>query len=409
MFKQLFLVGLVLLSSTGKANDLHLNLEENALKVLEQKPNGLTLNAVRDLAVNEEIDIQISYERMIQAQRKIGQARAAYFPYGLGTVGAMYLFNVWNPLFLVELVTSLPSKVFQVQAEKNMSLAQKYTLAALKENIKHQASLLYFNILQEETALRLTKLEMTLTETLIETYRERVALGLATEEELHTIERSFLRTRDTYLRFSSYLSEVKSAFNTMLGKGPLEGRQIELQPMANFLSRDQFTLELSAMVDMARERSNEIVAADYMVNAARKAKRSTKWSVLSFGGIGFGYYSRVQVAGSKIESAKLNRQYVEDNLVNHVYLADNAFNRSLDLFKNERNIFHDTDFYTNSQLERFKSGLIPLDQLVETQLVYLKDFNQMILSHYQAHRKLADLERVIMGDARETVLETNSL
>src|SRR5690606_13874514 len=145
--------------------------------------------------------------------------------------------------------------------------------------------------------------------------------------------------RDTYLRFSSYISEAKSAFNTMLGKNPEEGNQIELQPVANFLSSDEFTLGLTAMVEMAKSRSNEIVAADYMINAARKAKRSTKWSVLSFGGIGFGYYARVQVAGSKVESTMLNRQYVEENLINHVYIADNAFNRSLDLFKSERSIF----------------------------------------------------------------------
>lgn len=402
MFKYLFLACMVLISSTGRAYDLHLNLEKEAQKVLLPKANALTLEQVKKMVVNEDLDIQISYERLIEAQKKIGVARAAYFPYGLGTVAAMYFFNVWNPLILVELITSLPSKVYNVQAEKNMSLAQKYSLEALRQNVKTQVSHLYYGILKEETALKITALNMVLMEEMIRTSRDRVELGLATEEEVIEHEQSLRRMRDTYLQFSSYLGEAKAAFNVMLGQSPDEGKEIELQPVSDFLVADEFQREIKEMVRMAVQMSNEIVAADYMVTAALKAKKSAKWSVLSFGGIGFGFYARIQVAGSKVEEAHRNRQIVEETLVNQVYSMDNAFKKSLSLVRSEKEIFTDTTFYMNTELEKFKSGHLSLDKLLETQMYYLKDYNEMVQSHYLSLIKLADEERVIMGSARGT-------
>lgn len=399
MFKYLILVCLTLLSSTGRASDLHLNLEKEADKVLAPKMGALTLDQVKKLVVNEDLDLQISYERLIEAQKKIGVARAAYFPYGLGTVAAMYFLNVWNPLLLVELITSLPSKIYNVQAEKNMSMAQNYSHRALRENVKNQVAQLYYGILKEETALKLTGLKIALMEAMIRTYRERVVMGLSTEDEVLELEQSLRRVRDTYLKFSAYLGEAKSAFNMMLGMDSSEGQQIELQPISTFLSSEDYQRDMAEMTRMALERSNEIVAADYMVTAARKSKKSTKWSVLSFGGIGFDYYFRIQVAGSKIEQAQLNRQFVEDNLVNQVYLIDNAFKRGLEHVQSEREIFKDTDFYMKSNLEMFKAGSISLDKLLEVQMTYLNDFNELIQSHYLSLGKLDDLERVLMGDA----------
>lgn len=408
MFKHLFLAGTILLTTTGHAYEQHLTLERDALQVLQTKPKALTLDEVKKIVSDEEIDIQISYERLIQAQRKIGQARAAFFPYGVGTIGAMYLVNVWNPILLAELITSLPSKVFAVQSEKNMSLAQKYSLAALRENIKNQVSHMYYNILQEEVALKLTKMEIALRETQVHTYKQRVKLGLATEEDVKDLEYALVKVRDAYLKFSSYMNAEKAAFNVMLGKTPQEGKTIELQPVATLLSGEDYQMDLNAMITEALDKSNEIVAADYMVRAASKAKRSTKWSILSFSGIGFGYYARVQVAGSKVQEAVLNRKFVEENLVNQVYIVDNAFQRSLDLLQSERDVFADTDFYTRSQMEKFKAGALSVDKLIETQLVYLKDFNEMVRSHYNSLIKLSDVERVLVGKVVTTPVEEST-
>lgn len=391
----------LILSPIVRAQDLHLALEQRAQEVFKTKPKGLTLNQVQQMVVNDDIEVEIAYEKLLQAQKKIGEARAQFFPYGLGTVGAMYILNIWNPILLVELITSIPSKVYNVQSERNMSLAEKYNLEALKENIKNQVSHLYYDILREEGALKLTTLQIALHESLLKTYQERVILGLSTQSDVKGIERRLLALRDTYLKFNAYLSVEKAAFNQMIAKTPAEAKTIELQPVGEFLKASDFKMDLDTMVKSAVEHSNELVAADYMITAASKARKSVKWSILSFNGIGFGYWSRIQVAGSQIKEAQTNRRIVEENLVNQVYVADNAFKRSLDLVESEDSILDGTTFYLTSEVERFKAGQIALNDLIETELIYLKDFNELMLAHYSSLTKLNDLERVVMDEVRE--------
>ncbi|MBA2405840.1 MAG: TolC family protein [Bdellovibrionales bacterium] len=401
MFKNIFVVAVALiLPLKGIANDLHLKLPEKAYEVIAKNPNALTLEQVNEMVVNDQLDLQISYEKLLQAQKKIGEARAQYFPYGIGTLVAMYILNVWNPLVLVELVTSLPSKIYNVQSEKNMSMAQQYGNKALKENIKNQVAHLYYNILKEESALKLAKMELQLLETLYKATEDKVSLGLSTEQELRSLELRMLNLRDICLKFSAYFSAEKAAFAILISKLPSEAKAIELQADDSFLNPADFTLTSEVIKLNAIDRSPEIVAADYMITAASKAKNSAAWSVLSFSGIGFGYWGKMQVAGSKIEQARLNRQQVELNLANQSYVINNSFHRTLEHFMGEQAVFNDTAMYYEAQFGRFAANDLSLDLLAETGLLYIKDFRELVAAHYDAMKKLNDLERVALGDVK---------
>lgn len=410
MYKNIILVAVALiLPLEGRTNDLHLKLPQKAFEVLATKPNAITLEQVNKIVVDEQFDLQVSYERLLQAQKKIGLARAQYFPYGLGTAIAMYFTPVLNPLILIELVTSLPSKIYNVQSEKNMSMAAQYSNEALKENIKNQIAYLYYNILKEESALKLAKMEITLLETLFTATSDRVAVGLSTEQELRSIELRLLDLRDICLQFSGYLSAEKSAFNTMIGEMPSAGKLIELQTVESFLNPEDFGLSSEIIKFNALDRSPEIVAADYIITAASKSRSSTAWSVLSFSGIGFGYWGRIQVAGSKIEDARLNRELVETTLSNQSYVLNNAFHRTLDHFVSEQGVFNDTNLYYASEFARFTANDIPLDRLVETGIIYLKDLRRLVAAHYEALKKLNDLERIALGSVKGTVVESEKI
>jgi hypothetical protein len=401
MYKNIILVAVALiLPLKGRANDLHLNLSEKSFEVLAPKKNAITLKQVNDLVVNDQLDLQISYEKLLQAQKKIGLARAQYFPYGLGTVAAMYFLNIWNPLILVELVTSLPSKIYHVQSEKNMSMAQQYGNEALKHNIKNQIAHLYYNVLNEESALKLAKMELVLLETLYKATEDRVVLGLSTETELRSIELRSLDLRDIVLKFSAYLSAEKSAFNIMISQMPTNAKPLELQTEGTFLNSEDFGLSSEILKLNAIDRSPEIVAAKYMITAAARSRSSVAWSVLSFSGIGFDYWGRIQVAGSKIEQAKLNREQVELTLANQSYVLNNKFHRSLDHFNSELAVFNDTALFYAGDLAQFKANKLALDQLAESGIIFLKDFREMVTSHYDSLKKLSDLERVALGDVR---------
>lgn len=410
MLKNIFMVAIALtLPLHGIANDLHLKLPETAYSILAPKANALTLKQVEDSVVNDQIDVQISYERLLQAQRKIGQARAQYFPYGLGTVATFYFLNIWNPILLVELVTSLPSKVYNVQSEKNMKMATLYSNEALEANIKNQIATLYYTILKEESVLKLSKMQLELMDTLYGVTKEKVAVGLSTEQELRSLEMRLLDLKDICLKFAGYLAAEKAAFNLLVSQTPVEGSKIQLQPNGKFLDSSEFGMDAETLKLQALDRSPEIVAADYMVTAASKAKKSTAWSILSFNGIGFGYWGRIQVAGSKIEQARVNRELVETTLANQTYVLNNTFRRTLEHFESEKTVFNDTAIFYEGEFARFNAQDIALDRLLESEIIYLKDFAEMVTAHYDGLIKLNDLERAVLGSARGTVTELEKI
>lgn len=399
MLKNIFLV---LMASTlplrAMSSDVHLRLPELSHNVLAQKANAYNLDEIKTMAVGDQVDLQIAYQNLIQAQNKISQARAQYFPYGLGTVGILYYLNSWNPLILVELVTSLPSKVYNVQKEKNLRMAAVYSNQALALNIKNQIDNLYYTILKEESSLRLAQLELNLLETVYSGQADNVALGLESEVELRKLELRILDARDIILKFESYLAEEKSAFNILIGNDPRQN--LELQPVAGFLTSNEFNYSIGEVQAQAIARSPELVAASYMITAADKNRKSYKWSFLSFSGIGFGYWGNMNVAGSQVKAAVHNKSMIERNISNQVYVLDTDFNRTLNYFENERDIFRDTEIFYEGELARFNSQEINLSRLAESGILYVKDFAEMVAAHYDSLGKLSDLERAANGTLR---------
>lgn len=409
MIKDIFLVLVAsTLSLQAMSSDVHLRLPELSHEVFAAKTNAYNLDEIYERAVGDQVDIQISYQNLIQAQNKISQARAQYFPYGLGTIGILYYLNSWNPLILVELVTSLPAKVYNVQKEKNLRMATVYSNKALVLNIKNQIDHLYFTILKEESSLKLAELELQLLETIYMGKADNVALGLESELELRKLELRILESRDIVLRFQSYLVEEKSAFNILIGNDPLDN--LELQPVSDFLATQDFSYNLHDLRVQAIDRSPEIVAANYVIAAAYRNRSSAKWSILSFSGIGFGYWGNVNVAGSQVNAARYNKAMVKRNISNQVTVLDTDFKRTLTFFENEKEVFHDTEVFYQGELARFQSQEINLVRLGESGILYLKDFSEMVVAHYNSLTKLSDLERAVMGSLameNENILTLN--
>ena len=402
MLKNIFLVLVATaLPLKGMSSDVHLRLPEVSNEVLAPKSGAYTLPEIHEKTVGEQVDLQIAYQNLVQAQNKIAQARAQYFPYGLGTIGILYYLNSWNPLILVELVTSLPTKIYNVQKEKNLQMATVYSNKALALNIKNQIDNLYFTILKEEASLRLAEVELNLLETVYSAKMDNVALGLDSEVDLKNLELRILDARDIVLKFQSYLIEEKSAFNILIGNDPTD--TLELQPMAGFLSSEDFSLDVNELRAQAIARAPEVVAANYVITAADKNRSSFKWSFLSFRGIGFGYWANMNVAGSQVKAALHNRTMIEQNISNQVYVLNTEFQRTVNFFENEQAVTTDSEIYYEAELARFHAQEINLGRLAESGILYVKDFAQMVAAHYNALSKLSDFERAINGKLRDEV------
>jgi outer membrane protein TolC len=405
--KMVFALLIACLGMNAFTQELHLNVVEKAESVLNVEEDAYSLNEVKEMVAGDNVDVQLAYENLYQAQKRISLARAQYFPYGLGTVAIFYYVGWWNPIVLIELGTSLPSKFFAVQKEKNIRNAQYYNTLALRENVKNQIAHLYYNLVTEEAMIKLVEVELSLYEKLIISIKDKIALGLATENELKKAEMRLLNLRDEYLKFKSYVVEERSIMNVLLSKTPNEGKELKFQADGKFLELENFNFDGSSLADAALSRAYEITAAQYMINAAVANRRSVKWSILSFSGLGFEYYGRVKVAGSEVNEAVLQKELVEANVYNQVHSKTTSFKSAVEFYESEKNILSATQGFMEAELTGFKAGEVDLERLVEAQLIYLRDFREALASHYLALTKLDDLKRVVLGSVDKTIHAEN--
>lgn len=382
------------------ANEYALEVLNQANSVFKAKENAITLEQAKEMAVGDNIDVAIAYERLFQAQRKISQARANYFPYGVGDALFIYYTNAFSSFILIELVTSLPTKWYFVQKQKHLRNAEVYNVKALRENIKNQVAQMYYTILKEEALLKLTSYELNLMEELATSMEAQVALGLADATKLESLKWRNLKHRDEYLKFEAYLAEEKAAYKMMLDL-PYQSK-VNLQPVDNFLAQEDFSIEVERLARTAQERSFEVKAAQEMINASYDSRNSTRWSILSFGGIGFGYFANVRIEGSKVNESILRMKSTVDNVYANTYTRESMFRNSVDFFLSEKNIADTTKSYMLNNISEFKAGNIAVSELIESELYYLRDYREMIMAHYNALSRLDDLERVVLGKVNST-------
>lgn len=388
------------LASQAIANEYATQIFKQTEGVLAQKESAINLEQAKLMAVGENIEVQIAYERLLQAQRKISLARAQFFPYGLGDVGLIYFTNSFSALILVELITSIPTKWYAMAKEQHLRNAESWSSKALRENIKNQTALIYFNILKEESMVKLAGYELNLMEELLTARQAEVSVGLASADEVRKLNYRILSLRDELLKFEAYLAEEKAAFKMLLDI-PYNA-VVELQPAANFMTLNDYDVDAENLAQLATSRSYEIKAAEQVVQAAFDSKRSAQWSILSFSGIGFGYFSKIRMEGSKIEESKLRLSAIKNNIYNNTYSRKNNLQNSIRFFEAEKMVSDTTKSYVEDQLEAFNAGVLPLSDLIETELYFLRDYREMLQAHYSALTRLDDLERVILGNINES-------
>ena len=359
------------------------------------------------MAVGDNVDARIAYERLYQAQNKISLARAQFFPYGVGDVAAIYYTSSFSALILVELATSLPMKWYNVQKERHLRNAEEWNLKALRENIKNQTALLYYNILKEESMLALTSYELNLMEELFSSKRAEVDFGLITEKELEDLKFRILNLRDEYLRFEGYLFEEKAAMKMLLNLPYYS--ELRLQPVSKLLSSKDYNINTEALARATQENAFEVKSAEEVVNAAFDARRSTSWSILSFSGIGFGYLANVRMQRSKVREAQYRLEAVKNNVYNNVYTKVGMFQNSVDYFLSTKMISDSTERFMRGQLEVFRMGELPVSKLIETELYFLRDYREMLQAHYNAYVRYDDVGRIAPLDVSKASSDNENL
>jgi outer membrane protein TolC len=405
-------ITIVLSMNIAFANNVKLatTITTEAESVLVKKDNAIDLKTLKSMVVNDGVDVKISYERLVQAQKEIGSARAQYFPYGVGTVATVYFYGAFSYLVLAELITSLPSKIFNVQKRKHIRNAQRENLKVITANIKNQVAKMYYNFLKDEALLKIASLELSLLESKISSIEENIELGMSSSLELDDAKYRYYTLRDVYLKYSGYYFQSLKALNTLTGTSS-SAKPFILQPVGEYLSAEHVTMSTEDMTAKALNNSNELKASEFMIRAAHNNRRSVKWSILSFSGIGFGYMSKIRRSRSETNNAYFRRDSVKRNVENEVYTRKAKLLSSIGVFDQDFSLYNATKSYVEGDIAEYNAGQLTLGKLVDTEIIYLSDLRETIRTHYLALSNLDSLERVVgtkVYDEQFTEVEESS-
>ena len=391
---KLLVLSLLLIVNSAFAKDVKVaEIINKAESVMTVVPGQMDLETLQSIALNDNTDVQISYERLVQAQKQIAQARAEYFPYGVGTVMGLYFTNAFSVLILVELVSSLPSKIFTVQKNKHLRTAQKHTLRAVRENIKNQTALIYYSFLKQEALLKLAEIELNLLKQQIEVKNEELSLGLATETDVANSELNFYTLKEAVLKYKSFYLEERKALNILIGR-KMDAKPIELAPVR--VGNQEFSaVDMSGLESMAVEKSHEIKAANAVIRASKSNRRATKWSIISFSGIGFGYISRVKKSQSQVREAYLRRELLENTIRTSVYTKVSNYKNFVEIYELDSHLYDGTKVMVAGDINEFTVGQRAKGSVLKSARLLLKDLRVLVRTNYDALIKKSDLKRTI--------------
>lgn len=374
----------------GKLPAIFSTLESRLNEISIVNEEDSSLGELKDTSVNQNIDIELSHENYFKAKREVNIARSQFSPFSTGQALGMSLgLNYLWEAVITEAILSIPMKAFNVKSKKYIRKAQYYNYKQMQESIENDMAHLYYDILIHEMVLKTIDLEA---ELITSFYQDRL-----TEQEEETQEQeeerialeTELNKRLLYLGIERldiemlYVKELE-AFRNLLAISfdtPVDS----IAPVESVLDLEKIKdIDVNSLKhDSLYKNSKFLFYAN--LTAAYKAKvKSTKWSIITFGGLRFSYGKRVRLAEAEHRQAQLRENSEARKVrVNLIGSYDKLLS-STQLSKHHSSIYNQSLALFNEVIDNNEYGLISDDNALRISLDLLSDYRDFALAKYKS-------------------------
>jgi len=388
---------------------IYSDVQKATKSLLRVENDSLTLEKIKTMMVDDGVDSKMAYERLYRAKKEITVARAGLLNLKTGTILGIDPGNIWGLNILLDIALGLPSNWYAYKKSKHLRRAEKYTYLAVNENLKHLIAELYYGILSQEVVVATADMERKLSKKLLEVLEKKVFMGLRTRADY---EKAYWR----HFTLENELNDLKSLYNrevsifsTYIGKDPQEAKSLKLAHNIDFLKEENINPDYNHYIASTLENSNELRAAHYRVKAAKAAKKSSRWSIISLDGFGFGYMGRVRVSKSQYAAEKSSFADMPNRLSNQVFFAHRDLQTQISRVVSDEEIFLNSKNEVERLNELLEFGLTDLEALLKAQIIYLQDFRKYMTGHYWSLVKLDQMERIVQAPIRNQPLSDMQL
>ncbi len=358
---------------------------------------ALTLEEIQWEVKEGNKDQRIAVERIYQAKQEIKNALLDFIPLRTSDFYTFDKFEYYGTLFVANAVLSIPSKWFAYKRNKRLAKVEYYGRKAITANLQKETSLIYYDVVKHQILLKCLIKNIELNENIIRQVSMRNDLGEDDRETLNELRSEQFHLKDTLLHARQLVSKEMMALRILAGKDP-EYPLLELATSLDEIRPSDIEADREKLFQKALDDSYEYKQSRYLVSAMAHEKKSVKWSILGFTGIGFNYMARVRFAKSNVKVAKLRRQHLKNQIRHQVYTEYDNLLIMTNRLAWDKEMTKISSKQYQGIVEAFNLGSVSLRDLYKAQINYLKDVKNYLFSYYDSLKKMAEFERLMGKD-----------
>ena len=310
----------------------------------------LSLGDLREIVLSKNNDIKIQYEKFNQAKQNVKSKFGEFLP-NLD-FQLLYLNSTYSLLYTV---VPTPSNWFEYKASNEFKYAEEFATESLRLNILKDLTQTYININSQSKILNLLYDEETLLLDAHEYAKRMETLGLGNVDETFNSLRSLLKHRQQLFALESIINIQKEALLYVIDKAP--NSDIVLQD--HFHNIDLIPIKVNEAISFGINNSSELISNAFLIEGARYMNTSSRWSFVSFSGIGLGYAADVKISRSKVNELVIKGKKISNeirNQISHSFIKLDNISKRINIQKDiltasKVNLDRITDLYRGDKAE----------------------------------------------------------
>lgn len=271
-----------------------------------------SLTEAKEELVNDSLSVAIAYEKYVMAKE---QSRAKALDL-LPSITVDLLIYDYNYTILRTLIPE-PSRFFEASASKDLEKAAKVNQLVVTRNLLADLEKSFFLIKYNEEVVESMKSALAVKEELLSRTQEAYDLGGVDYSEVYSARRDVIKAQTELNNTMEVLSAEKFAMKLILSrKNPTESLTLDFPGFYN--ESLNYPADVESAMDIAVNNSKEVESYNHLINAAEKSKKGEAWSWLSWTGVGFDYFAKVEISKANVRKVEHERKQAVYNIRNKV-------------------------------------------------------------------------------------------
>lgn len=260
-----------------------------------------SLETAKQAVVNDNINVSIAYEQYVLVKSQAQSKTLNLLP----TLSVDMLMVDYQYALLRSVVPE-PQRFFDAAASKDLAKAASVNRTIVKRNLLQDLEQTFFLFQYHQEMLESFNKETAITQEIAVRSQEAYDLGTINFGEYYRTQRSVVSANTQAVNGKSVVKTEEYALKLILQASNTEA--LSLAPTEFYNSTLDFPTTAEEAQMIAVNNSKEVEQFDYLIEAANKQKKGVSVSWISWGGVGFDYFSRVSIAKHEVTKIQLNKK-----------------------------------------------------------------------------------------------------